>query len=350
MRKIYTIISVLITVLISVSSCNNDIEALQIVKPYEKSSEYYANLRAYKERDDHEVFFGWFGGWSANSADMIRYLESVPDSVDIISIWSKSPGFDKNLKDDLRRLQELKGTRVTFTVFAHKIPEQFMISESEVDQKGIEDYAKSLVDTMNYYGYQGIDLDYEPGFLEHAGVPFNGPLVGPSYMWPEYMDNMEIFVKALGKYIGPKSGTRNLLLIDGVPYHLNDGLAEYFNYGIVQSYRSSSYSNLQSRFDNAARKGWKPEQYIFTETFEGERYKEGGVPHTLRSGEVVPSLEGMARFKPIYNGELAPRKGGCGTYHMETDYYSKPEQYKYTRNAIMWMNKKELLNTEKYEK
>lgn len=32
-------------------------------------------------------FFGWFAGWTANSADMINYLRSVPDSVDIISIW-----------------------------------------------------------------------------------------------------------------------------------------------------------------------------------------------------------------------------------------------------------------------
>ena len=350
MRKINTILLIFITTLIALSSCDNDIEALDIVKPYEKSSEYYANLRAYKERDDHEVFFGWFGGWSANSADMIRYLESIPDSVDIVSIWSKSPGFDDNLKKDLRRLQEVKGTRVTFTVFAHKIPEEFMVSEKEVNPEGIEAYAKALVDTMNYYGYQGIDLDYEPGYLEHAGVPFNGPLVGPSYMWPDYMNNMEIFVKALGKFIGPKSGTRNLLLIDGVPHHLNDGLAEYFNYGIVQSYRSGSYSDLQSRFDSAARKGWKPEQYIFTETFEGERYKNGGVPHLMRNGETVPSLEGMARFKPMYNGELAKRKGGCGTYHMETDYNTKPENYKYTRNAIMWMNKKENQNTEDHEK
>lgn len=83
------------------------------------------------------------------------------------------------------------------------------------------------------------------------------------------MDNMEMFVKALGKYIGPKSGTRNLLIIDGVPYHLKQGLAEYFNYGVVQSYNSRGYQDLQGRFDNAAKNGWKPEQYIFAETFEG---------------------------------------------------------------------------------
>ncbi len=350
MKKIYYLYSILLGVIIMASACNTDVEALDIVKPDKKSDAYYANLRAYKERDDHEVFFGWFGGWSANSPEMIRYLESIPDSVDIVSIWSKSPGFDKNLRDDLRKVQELKGTRVTFTIFAHKIPENFMVSENEVNQEGIEAYAEALIDTMNYYGYQGIDLDYEPGYAEHVGVPFNGPLVGPSYMWPDYKNNMEIFVKALGKHVGPKSGTRNLLIIDGVPHHLNEGLAEYFNYGIVQSYDSRSYQDLQGRFDRGAQVGWKPEQYIFTETFEGGKYLNGGVEHRMRNGETVRSLEGMARFKPMYNGELVERKGGCGTYHMETDYYSKPENYKFTRNAIMWMNKKETLIDNNNEK
>ena len=55
---------------------------------------------------------------------------------------------------------------------------------------------------MYKYNYDGIDLDYEPGF---GG---QGPLVGH--------DNklMTAFVEALGKYFGPKSGTNKLFLID----------------------------------------------------------------------------------------------------------------------------------------
>ena len=121
------------------------------------------------------------------------------------------------------------------------------------------------------------------------------------------------------------------------PYHLKQGLAEYFNYGVVQSYNSRGYQDLQGRFDNAAKNGWKPEQYIFAETFEGGKYASGGVDHSLREGGSVPSLEGMARFLPMYEGKLATRKGGCGTYHMENDYRSNPN-YKWTRNAIRIMN------------
>ena len=65
--------------------------------------------------------------------------------------------------EDLRYVQDVKGTRVTYTIFAHKIPDEFMSGENHeiATPEGIEEYAKSLVDTMYKYGYQGIDLDYE---------------------------------------------------------------------------------------------------------------------------------------------------------------------------------------------
>ena len=318
---------------ISLASCNTEAEPLEIVKPEAKSEQYYADLRAYKQRNDHEVFFGWFGGWNTKSANMRGSLRSVPDSVDIISIWSGT--YDR---EDLEYVQKVKGTRVTFTIFAHKIPKAFMGGENkdQVTREGIERYAVSLVDTMKAYGYQGIDLDYEPGYQDPAGGPFTGPLVGPSYVYPDYRDNMEIFVKKLGEFIGPKSGTQYLLIIDGVPYDVKPELAEYFNYGVVQAYNSSSASNLQSRFNRAASRGWKPEQYIFAETFEGPNAATGGVRHRLEDGTYVPSLRGMAEFLPIYNGKKATRKGGCGTYHMENDYYNWPN-YKFTRQAIQIM-------------
>ena len=314
----------------ALTSCNTSIEALEIIKPEEKSEQYYADLRAYKQRTDHEVFFGWFGGWNTKSPNMIGSLKSVPDSVDIISIWSGT--YDR---EDIEYVQRVKGTRVTFTIFAHKIPAQFLEGENhdQVTREAIERYAVSLVDTMKAYGYQGIDLDYEPGYQDPAGGPFTGPLVGPLNVYPNYRDNMEIFVKKLGEFIGPKSGTSNLLIIDGVPFDVKPELAEYFNYGVVQAYNSPSYADLQRRFNDAAARGWKPEQYIFAETFEGGKAATGGVTHTLQDGKQVPSLLGMALFLPEYQGKKATRKGGCGTYHMENDYDNWPN-YKFTRRAI----------------
>ena len=307
------------------ASCT-DVEPLDIVVPYEKSDEYYANLRAYKADKNHEIWFGWFGGWKANTANRVTYLQSAPDSCDILSIWGEHQNLSEAQIKDMRFVQQVKGTRVTYTTFAHEIPEEFMSGENkdQVTEEGIQAYARSLVDIMNKYGYDGIDLDYEPGY---GG---SGPLVS----WPGHYDNMEIFVKELGKYCGPKSGTDKLLIIDGVPYHLKEGLCDWFDYGVVQAYNSYSYRDLQNRFNNAANNGWTPEKYVFTETFEGG---VGGVTHELRDGTKVLSLEGMARFLPEYKGEIVKRKGGCGTYHMENDYSSSPV-YKYTNNAIRIMS------------
>ena len=130
MKKLlmYIIVSVMIGT--GIISCNTDIEALDIVVPDNMSEEYWENLRAYKARNDHEVFFGWFGGWTANSADMINFLSSVPDSVDIISIWGDYKNLSPAQIEDLRYVQDVKGTRVTYTIFAHKIPDEFMSGEN----------------------------------------------------------------------------------------------------------------------------------------------------------------------------------------------------------------------------
>ena len=52
------------------------------------SDEYYAALRAYKQTD-HQVAFGWFGGWSGEGAYMKSSLAGIPDSVDIVSDLGK---------------------------------------------------------------------------------------------------------------------------------------------------------------------------------------------------------------------------------------------------------------------
>jgi len=96
----------------------------------------------------------------------------------------------------------------------------------------------------------------------------------------------ELFRKlilAMSKYVGPKSGTGRLLMIDGVPYAVHADVADCFDYGIVQAYNSYGYTDLQDRFDDAYKKGWKPEQYIFAENFES-LWKTGGVSHECRDG------------------------------------------------------------------
>lgn len=61
----------------------------------EESEAYYAELRAYKETARNygrPVAFGWFSNWAPSGVIRKGYLTSVPDSMDIISMWSGAPG------------------------------------------------------------------------------------------------------------------------------------------------------------------------------------------------------------------------------------------------------------------
>lgn len=287
--------------------------------PLLRDNAYYARLRAYK-KTKHKIAFGWFGSWNPENASKMATLNHAPDSMDIISIWSQWHSLTPSQKKDKEFVQKVKGTKVTFTIFAEKVPEIFW-NEGQIDSTAIANYAKAYAkDSMDKYQYDGIDLDYEPGY----GA--SGPLVGHNN------ELMKLYCQELSKYVGPKSGTGRLLMIDGVPYALHTEIAELFDYGIVQAYYSGGYWDLQSRFKNAYEKGWKPEQYIFAEDFE-KGWQKGGVTHQTRDGQYVPSLYGMALFDPEQG-----TGGGFGAYHMEYEYGHNDMVYKFMRNAIQLVN------------
>ena len=287
--------------------------------PILRDNAYYEALRAYK-KTKHKLAFGWYGSWTATGASYQTRLQSAPDSMDIISIWSQWHSLTKEQQEDMRTVQELKGTKVTYTIFLNNLPDEFKI-DGETTDEGIENWAAAYCrDSLNKYHYDGIDIDYEPGF---GAV---GEFVGHDN------EQFKKVILAMSKYVGPKSGTGKLLIIDGVPYAVHTELAEYFDYGIVQAYASSGYTDLQSRFNNAYNKGWKPEQYIFAENFESY-WKNGGVNHRTREGETVNSLLGMARFNPE-QGFAA----GFGAYHMEYEYGRSDMPYMYMRKAIQDVN------------
>lgn len=290
--------------------------------PLVRDDAYYARLRAYK-KTKHKVAFGWFGSWNPDNASRMATLNHAPDSMDIISIWSQWHSLTPAQMKDKEFVQKVKGTKVTYTIFSDKMPEPFatMYADDPYSDEAIEAYAKAYCkDSMDKYQYDGIDLDYEPGF----GA--SGPFVGHDN------ENFKRLILAMSQYVGPRSGTGRLFLIDGVPYAVHTEIADCFDYGIVQAYYSSSYTDLQNRFNNAYNKGWKPEQYIFAEDFE-KGWQNGGVSHRLRNGQTVPSLYGMAYFNPDQG-----TGGGFGAYHMEYEYGHNDMVYKFMRQAIQLVN------------
>jgi len=321
-------------------------------------SEYYVHLKKYKE-SDHPIAFGWFGNWTGKGASLENCMAGLPDSVDVISIWGNWRNLSEEQKLDLKYAQEVKGIKALMCFIIANIGDQitpvevrknyeengFSSEEAAVKNywgwndlepqsidAAIKKYANSICDTIYKYNYDGFDIDYEP----HYGSPGN---------MASYDDRMLLFIKTLRERLGVREKTGKLIVIDGEPQSIVPEAGEYLDYFIVQAYDCNGDSNLDRRLENTINNFegiLDPEEvakrYIVTENFE-KWSLTGGANYTDRYGNKMKSLEGMARWTPIINGEICT-KGGVGTYHMEYEFRVSgyTGTYPFLRNAIRIMN------------
>jgi hypothetical protein len=325
------------------------------------TDDYYERLRAYK-KSDHAVSFGWFGNWTGKGASLYNSMAGLPDSVDFISMWGSWRNPTQEQLSDLRFVQEIKGTKALMCFIIDNVgvqltPKDLLVDEDGNDLSGqaktdvmkkywgwdperdeesmkeaIQNYANAICDTIEKYNYDGFDIDYEPNY-------------GAAGNLSSIDKNMLVFIETLAQRIGPKSGTDRLLVIDGEPQTVVSESGPCFNYFIVQAYHCSGDRDLDNRLASTIRNFegiLSPEKvasmYIVTENFESYA-PNGGVRFTDSNGNVMQSLEGMARWNPTINGKKI-RKGGLGTFHMEYEFTipGRKGTYPYLRNAIRLMN------------
>lgn len=315
----------------------------------EESEEYYANLRAYKDQMwnyGRPVAFGWFSDWSPYGASRGGYLTAVPDSMDIISMWSGAPGrfeITPEQKADKEFVQKKKGIKLLeVSLLSHlgkgRTPESIYTplyeqaeaegwSDSQLEQAkklarwdywgftshdlyNFEElkaahtkYAKALCDSLVVNEWDGFDIDWEPvsGFNDADGTLANNS---------RETDLILHLVQEMGKYIGPMSdpeGTgHKLLCVDGVISTFIANCPEYIDYFIIQSYGGVS---------DIDRYAPETHKIILTENFEKYATTGGSL---LRQAAYMPS---------------SGYKGGVGAYRFQKDYDNTPD-YKYMRKAI----------------
>ena len=120
-----------------------------------------------------------------------------------------------------------------------------------------------------------------------------------------------------------------------------------FNYFIGQAYAARSDKGLDDRlarivahYDGVLTPEECAKKFIVCENFENYAQTGGVKGYRDREGHEYQSLEGMAHWKPQYNGEIFSRSGGVGTFHMEYEYKvsGMPGNYPFLRNAIQIMN------------
>ena len=248
---------------------------------------YYAALRKWKAETDYDMAWGWFGGWGANATNLKNSLRGLPDSLYLAAIWGRwRPSvLTDAMKADMEYVQRVKGTKVVCTTITGWVgvdviggdyqnnpqKEEYFgwkpewdtpsgwraadgTDERAAQEASIRKYARMLADSVYTGGYSGIDLDYEPNV---GGAGCKRELSN--------RDNFYIFVDELGKYLGPKSGTDKLLVIDGEINAVEGRCMPYFDYFIWQAYSTSSDSGLNTYISTVIRNGsgyMEPEELI----------------------------------------------------------------------------------------
>lgn len=367
MKYISKIISIAILMIgFSLTSCEKwtEVENKEIdhnggantLSPEERDA-YYASLRAWKKTAENygrPVSFGWFSNWSPEGSVRKGYLSALPDSIDMVSMWSGPFGISEAKKADKAYVQKVKGTKVFVCFILHNIgtgitpssiadkikAENPGASESVINEKirkareeywgytsgtkgspdhiaAIKKYAKALCDTIVKYDYDGLDIDWEPNGAGDGYGNLKSTFVKPG----QYL---HVLVEELSKYLGPKAtvdtGKRRYLLVDGELWNVEKETVPYLDYYISQAYGNR---NLDYRVESTKRsygEYYNTRAHIFTENFES--YSKSG-------GALLDQAE--------YNSTYGP-KGGVGSYRMDNDYDNQPD-YKWTRKATYLMHK-----------
>lgn len=317
-------------------ACDKDIE--NIGYDTKRDVDYEA-LRAYKATD-HEYMFGWFGGWNGGGASMSTALRSLPDSMDLVSIWGEWKTLSDGQKADMKFVQEVKGTKIVACIFtpaigAHITPTGedpkaywgWVDGDADSQEAAIRKYGDALAKFILDLGYDGVDMDNE---IESGNIYGNTRLTSA-------------FIETMGQYMGPASGTGKLFCIDG---SLTTGTKaesdQHVNFYIAQAYSSSSASSFDSGISTLVNKYGKTrtemaKKYIPACDFELQAPTGGGT-FTERNGNKTSKAEGFAGYKPLDEDGNEIMKGGSGMYHIENDYKNTPYDYYYTRRAIQIMN------------
>ncbi len=382
-NKIFKLMILLLSTAI-ITSCSDWTKVTpEVVVDYDNTeparpASYYKALRDYKE-SDHSISFGWYSGWGEASSSTTSMLSGIPDSMDIVSLWNNSGNLSAGKIEDLRFVQNVKGTKVLICTFIANVGAGFTpphVSETVIaenpdifgnDLKKLQTaaqekfwgwvngddvairaslvkYAGAMRDTVTKYGYNGIDVDFEPNF---DGVPGKLDENDTYATW---------MFEELSKLFGPQSNSGRQLVLDGELWGVDAKLGICFDYFVAQAYSVSggtpspsagqSESDMNRRLTqviNAFSEGLTEEEvtnrFVVTENLESAiNALDGGYFWTLYNGQrldkrVCPSMLGMAKWKP-QNGF---RKGGFGAYQFGYEAVNTPS-YKWMRRGIQASN------------
>lgn len=303
---------------ISLTSCDTDIEKIDVQDPYKYDAQYYKNLRDF-HNSDHEISYCYYSSWSYSQSPNSygqRFI-GLPDSLDIINLWEDVVTKEKYpvAYADMKFCQEVRGQKFVMHGDASHYKHQFwyrdenlnidesrVINLKDIDASGlsreeaIRAYARWAVDTVVKCELDGVDFDYEGwGNQDMIWVADEcNKYFGPEGKWPEKLFIIDFF--------------------GGSPNGCDD-VTDYF---VRQAY------SWQIGFQTG-NSGRPYEKLVLCES-TGAEAANGG-----KDGAMVREY---AAFEPA-----SGRKGGFGAFYIDYNYQSTSGiPYKEFREAIQIQN------------
>lgn len=324
----------------------NERDSIRIAEENKRLYELYLqDLRQYKA-SKHCIMFGWFNSWSAITPGAYSQLNQIPDSMDVVSIWGNCFNLDEARKKQLKEVQS-KGTKVIVGWIVENIGGQIsnMKKEdwSDNPEEAVVQYAQAIVDSIQKYGYDGFDLDYEPPYRSpfkegnHCGDWPKRWKDDPAYpaKWPDdwqkdwsvdkpliscHQDDNKELENLFFKTLREKLGNDKMININGAIHWLSAESAQYFDYYVAQSY-NGQYATWQQPLHNPSNRYGMDvaDRVIYTESFQN-------------SGENRGKFQ---RYPDYVMNTLNGKAGGIGAFHINEDAF---DNYKNVRAAISLMN------------
>lgn len=303
---------------ISLTSCDTDIEKIDVQDPYKYDAQYYKNLRDF-HNSDHEISYCYYSSWSYSQSPNSygqRFI-GLPDSLDIINLWEDVVTKEKYpvAYADMKYCQEVRGQKFVMHGDASHYNHQFwyrdenlnidesrVINLNDIDASGlsreeaIRAYARWAVDTVVKCELDGVDFDYEGwGNQDMIWVADEcNKYFGPEGKWPEKLFIIDFF--------------------GGSPNGCDD-VTDYF---VRQAY------SWQIGFQTG-NSGRPYEKLVLCESTGAE---------AANGGKDGAKVREYAAFEPA-----SGRKGGFGAFYIDYNYQSTSGiPYKEFREAIQIQN------------
>lgn len=303
---------------ISLTSCDTDIEKIDVQDPYKYDAQYYKNLRDF-HNSDHEISYCYYSSWSYSQSPNSygqRFI-GLPDSLDIINLWEDVVTKEKYpvAYADMKYCQEVRGQKFVMHGDASHYNHQFwyrdenlnidesrVINLKDIEASGmsreecIRAYARWAVDTVVKCELDGVDFDYEGwGNQDMIWVADEcNKYFGPEGKWPEKLFIIDFF--------------------GGSPNGCDD-VTDYF---VRQAY------SWQIGFQTG-NSGRPYEKLVLCESTGAE---------AANGGKDGAKVREYAAFEPA-----SGRKGGFGAFYIDYNYQSTSGiPYKEFREAIQIQN------------